>query len=87
MGCLDIVSNLNNYYFLKDYNYTNFFTFKSSNYSVGFSDFNKKFVYSSILNDIFYLSGNLNKINYFTFLCEKFKIIGLACLSYFYNLF
>lgn len=87
LGCLDIVSNLNNYYFLKDYNYTNFFTFKSSNYSVGFSDFNKKFVYSSILNDIFYLSGNLNKINYFTFLCEKFKIIGLACLSYFYNLF
>ena len=26
LGCLDIVSNLNNYYFLKDYNYTNFFT-------------------------------------------------------------
>lgn len=87
ISCLDYLDNLKNYYFLRTYNFTTLFSFKPANHMVGFVDFNKKFVYSSILSDILYINEvGVKTRAYVHFLYSKFTTIGLSFITFLYNL-
>jgi hypothetical protein len=84
----EFVSSITKYYSLNTFENTNFFLLKSPNKIIGFTDFNKKFVYSSILNDMLYFNKyDIKTPNYFSFLFLKFKFVGSTSLEFFYNLF
>ena len=87
ISCLDCLDNFKNYYVLYTYNFTTLFSFKPANQAVGFGDFNKKFVYSSILADIFYINEvGVKTTAYMHFLYSKFTTIGLSFITFLYNL-
>lgn len=84
----EFINSATTYYSLNTFANTNFFLLKSPNKIIGFTDFNKKFVYSSILNDMFYFNKcDIKTPGYFSFLFSKFKFVGSTSLEFFYNLF
>jgi len=87
ISCFEYFSCINIYYLLPTYNHMPLFSFKPSNQAVGFIDFNKKFVYSSILSEMFDINKfEYKTVTYLQFLFFKFKTIGLSFLTFLYNL-
>lgn len=87
MGVMDCIDNLKKYHCLCTYTSTPFFLFKPSNHSIGFVDFNKKFVFSSVLSDIFYIgAADVKRLRNSQIIYSKLQSIGLCLMDFWWGL-